>query len=128
MIGRLDNSNSPPHELANSQSSTSLPSLSIPLTLSLNLHEDTVLEASLSSLLNTFGAETMKIYNAILGEKRVIFLGYQQPASRVCTLSVSACLLVSPPVLGVLKRCVPYASLTSIESLLKVIHDFSNLI
>ena len=60
---------------------------------------------------------TVQIHNALLLQKRVVFLGYQQPASVACKAVLSACLLISPPFVGTLERAVPYANLTNMEFL-----------
>jgi len=64
------------------------------------LERDETQEASLTNLIGVFKEQTMKIFNAVLCQRRVLFLGYQLPAGEVCSHVVGACLLVSPPLVG----------------------------
>ncbi len=98
-------------------SSSSSSVASLPMRIPLCMEADEVLEASLTTLVNRFQEGIMDIYTAILAEKRVIFLGYQQPAALCCDCVLSACLLVSPPLVGTLSRAYPYANLTNMEFL-----------
>eukprot|EP01027_Heterolobosea_sp_BB2_P017149 GEZU01024324.1.p1 GENE.GEZU01024324.1~~GEZU01024324.1.p1 ORF type:complete len:315 (-),score=82.21 GEZU01024324.1:325-1269(-) len=60
----------------------------------------------------------MTLYNAILCEKRVVFLGYNQSAGDVCAYTLSAVMLVAPPLRGMIARRVfPYASLVNLQFL-----------
>ena len=59
------------------------------------LERDETQEASLTNLIGVFKEQTMKIFNAVLCQRRVLFLGYQLPAGEVCSHVVGACLLVS---------------------------------
>lgn len=79
--------------------------------------EDEVTEASLINLIKMFKENTMKIFNALICQKRIMFTGYQRPSGQLCTCVVSACLLVSPPFQGTLRRAFPYASLTNLDFL-----------
>lgn len=89
----------------------------LPIRIPISMESDEVLEASLMTLVNRFQEHIMTIYTALLAEKRVIFLGYQQPA-RICSECVlSACLLISPPIEGVIKRAFPYANLVNMDFL-----------
>lgn len=94
-----------------------VPVATLPMRIPLCMESDEVLEASLTTLVNRFQESTMDIYTALLAEKRVIFLGYQQPAAICCDCVVSACLLVSPPVVGTIHRAFPYANLTNMDFL-----------
>ena len=93
------------------------PVATLPMRIPLCMESDEVLEASLTTLVNRFQEATMDIYTALLAEKRVIFLGYQQPAAICCDCVLSACLLVSPPVVGTIHRAFPYANLTNMDFL-----------
>jgi hypothetical protein len=53
------------------------------MKLPLVMDEDEVGEASLVNLVDKFGEHTMKIFTALLSEKRIFFLGYQRPAGYV---------------------------------------------
>jgi hypothetical protein len=92
--------------------------VNLPLTFPLMMEDDEIGGASLISLFKKFGENgIMTLFNAILAGKRIIFLGHNQPAVEVCETVLSACLLCSPPLRGILKRTFPYANLTDIEFL-----------
>jgi hypothetical protein len=85
------------------------------LIIPLAIDEDEIGDerASVIKLISKFKQETMIIFNAILEERRVLFVGHNQSASDVCFHVLSACLLVCPPLTGILKtRVFPYQSLT----------------
>ena len=90
---------------------------SFPLRLPAHLLPSEVLESSLTSLVSLFGAHIMDIYAALLAQRRVIFLAYQQPASSVSLLVLSSLLLLSPPYPSLLHRAFPYVSLTNMDFL-----------
>jgi hypothetical protein len=91
--------------------------VSIPVTFPLMMEDDEIGGASVIMLFKKFEDGVMTLFNAMLAGKRVIFLGHGHPAGDVCEAVLSACLLVSPPLRGVLKRCFPYAHLTNIDFL-----------
>ncbi|MCJ1478425.1 hypothetical protein MMC13_007105 [Lambiella insularis] len=74
--------------------------------------------------LTTNGASTHPIIvlvNAILTEKRVIFLGHNRPSGEVAEAVLAACALVSGGVLrGFTRHAFPYTDLSKIDDLLKV--------
>ena len=74
--------------------------------------------------LTTTGAYTHPIIvliNAMLTQKRVIFLGHNRPSGEVAEAVVAACALVSGGVLrGFTRYAFPYTDLTKIDELLKV--------
>jgi hypothetical protein len=74
--------------------------------------------------LTTTGAYTHPIVvlvNAMLTQKRVIFLGHNRPSGEVAEAVVAACALASGGVLrGFTKHAFPYTDLTKIDELLKV--------
>ena len=90
---------------------------SFPLRLPAHLLPSEVLESSLTSLVSLFGPHIMDIYAALLSQRRVIFLAYQQPASSVSLLVLSSLLLLSPPYPSLLHRAFPYVSLTNMDFL-----------
>lgn len=88
--------------------------VSVPATL----ERDELAEyASLTTLVNTFKESTTKIFTALMTQKRVLFSGYQQPAAEVCGYVGAACLMVSPPLIGTLRRAFPYSNLTNLDFL-----------
>lgn len=87
----------------------------LPIQIPYVLLNDEVVESSLSFLINLFKQDTMKIYNAILAEKRILFMGFQLPASEVCQCVVSACMLISSIMPGTLRRVFPYTNLTNLQ-------------
>lgn len=78
----------------------------------------------LHSHLTTGGAYTHPIIvlvNAMLTQKRVIFLGHNRPSGEVAEAVLAACALASGGVLrGFTRHAFPYTDLTKIEDLLKV--------
>lgn len=92
-------------------------STSLSVRVPWHLDDDEVLEASVTNLYAKFGEHVAKIHTAVLCEKRVLFLGYQQPAKDVCGYVMATCLLVSPPISGTIKRAFPYANLTNMDFL-----------
>lgn len=74
--------------------------------------------------LTTSGAYTHPIIvliNAMLTQKRVIFLGHNRPSGEVAEAVLAACALVSGGVLrGFTRHAFPYTDLTKIDELLKV--------
>jgi hypothetical protein len=79
---------------------------------------------ALHSHLTTGGAYTHPIIvlvNAMLTQKRVIFLGHNRPSGEVAEAVLAACALVSGGVLrGFTRHAFPYTDLTKIDDLLKV--------
>jgi Stabilization of polarity axis/Docking domain of Afi1 for Arf3 in vesicle trafficking len=74
--------------------------------------------------LTTTGAYTHPIIvliNAMLTQKRVIFLGHNRPSGEVAEAVVAACALASGGVLrGFTRHAFPYTDLTKVDELLKV--------
>ncbi|TVY86738.1 Protein mesA, partial [Lachnellula willkommii] len=74
--------------------------------------------------LTTNGANTHPIIvlaNAILTQKRVIFLGHNRPSGEVAEAVLAACALVSGGILrGFTRHAFPYTDLSKIDDLLKV--------
>ena len=74
--------------------------------------------------LTTSGAYTHPIIvlvNAMLTQKRVIFLGYNRPSGEVAEAVLAACALVSGGILrGFTRHAFPYTDLTKIDDLLNV--------
>lgn len=78
----------------------------------------------LHSHLTTSGAFTHPIFvlvNAMLTQKRVIFLGHNCPSGEVAEAVLAACALASGGILrGFTRHAFPYTDLTKIDDLLKV--------
>ncbi|ORY10630.1 docking domain of Afi1 for Arf3 in vesicle trafficking-domain-containing protein [Clohesyomyces aquaticus] len=74
--------------------------------------------------LTTSGAFTHPIIvlvNALLTQKRIIFLGHNRPSSEVAEAVLAACALASGGLLrGFIRHAFPYTDLTKIDDLLKV--------
>ena len=74
--------------------------------------------------LTTNGAYThpiLVLVNALLTQKRVIFLGHNRPSGEVAEAVLAACALVSGGVLrGFTRHAFPYTDLTKIDDLLNV--------
>lgn len=85
----------------------------IPLTT----FPDEVGNASVLTLVNKFGHQTMTIYNAILSEKRIFFLGFDRPAGDLSTFVLAAIRLVCPPFTGLIANSFPYTNLCYLDFL-----------
>ena len=74
--------------------------------------------------LTTSGAYTHPIIvlvNALLTQKRIIFLGHNRPSSEVAEAVLGACALASGGLLrGFVRHAFPYTDLTKVDDLLKV--------
>ena len=74
--------------------------------------------------LTTNGAYThpiLVLVNAILTQKRIIFLGHNRPSGEVAEAVLAACALVSGTILrGFTRHAFPYTDLTKIDDLLNV--------
>lgn len=91
---------------------------SMPLHISLHGCPDDLGAANLSYLVRVFQQSgVMKIYNAILTRKRVLFVGYDHAAGDVCQMVLSAVAMVAPPLCGVIRRAFPYVNLTDLSFL-----------
>ena len=79
---------------------------------------------ALHAHLTTSGAYThpmLVLVNAVLTQKRVIFLGHNRPSGEVAEAVLAACALVSGGVLrGFTRHAFPYTDLSKIDDLLKV--------
>ncbi|KAF1815552.1 spindle pole body interacting protein [Eremomyces bilateralis CBS 781.70] len=79
---------------------------------------------ALHAHLTTSGAYTHPIIvlvNALLTQKRIIFLGHNQPSGSVAEAVLASCALASGGVLrGFTRHAFPYTDLTKIDDLLKV--------
>ncbi|KAL0479045.1 hypothetical protein AKO1_007912 [Acrasis kona] len=85
------------------------------LLIPLAIDEDEIGDerASVIKFISKFKSHTMTVYNAILEERRVLFVGHNQSASDVCFIVLSAIMLVAPPITNLLRtRVFPYQSLT----------------
>ena len=74
--------------------------------------------------LTTSGAYThpiMVLVNALLTQKRVVFLGHNRPSGEVAEAVLAACSLASGGILrGFTRHAFPYTDLTKVDELLKV--------
>jgi hypothetical protein len=89
-----------------------------------NPHQSQPQPFALHPHLTTSGAFTHPIIvliNAMLTQKRVIFLGHNRPSGEVAEAVLAACALASGGVLrGFTRHAFPYTDLTKIDELLKV--------
>lgn len=114
----------------------------IPIRVPLTIFPEEVGDFSLINLINTFssapvvphpfhphldtsGPQTHPIVlllNALITEKRIIFLGHGLPSGQVANYVLAACAMASGSGIilrGFLERAFPYTSLSDIDSLLK---------
>lgn len=78
---------------------------------------DEVGNGNVLSLVQKFGIQTMTIYNAILSEKRIFFLGFDRPAGELSSYVLSAICLVCPPFTGLVANSFPYTNLCYLDFL-----------
>lgn len=78
---------------------------------------DEVGNANVLSLVQKFGVQTMTIYNAILSEKRIFFLGFDRPAGELSSYVLSAICLVCPHFTGLIANSFPYTNLCYLDFL-----------
>jgi len=68
-----------------------------------------------TDLIAKFGSQVMIIFNAILMEKRVIFLGFNVAMEELCKTVLAAACTVSPPLQDILHRVFPYTNLLYLD-------------
>lgn len=59
----------------------------------------------------------MHIYNGLLSQKRILFVGFDCSAGEVCEYVLSTCSLICPPLTGLVKKAFPYTNLTYLDFL-----------
>ena len=57
------------------------------------------------------------LLNALLAQKRIIFLGHGQPAGHVANFVLAACALTAPVLRGFAERAFPYSNLAGLDML-----------
>lgn len=87
------------------------------LSLPLSRSPDEVGDINVSRLLKLFGESSTRIFNAILSNQRVLFVGYNHPASDLAQMVFSAVAMCAPPVSSLIRRAVPYATLSDLSFL-----------
>ncbi|KAJ5314948.1 hypothetical protein N7476_005255 [Penicillium atrosanguineum] len=95
----------------------------IPVKIPTVIWPETVGDFSLVKLIQTgpFTHPIVVLVNAILTQKRVIFLGHNRPSGEVAEAVLAACALASGGILrGFTRHAFPYTDLTKIDDLLKV--------
>ena len=119
-------------------------SVTIPVKVPTAISPETVGDFSLVKLIQTFGGPhqtqpqpfalhphltssgaythpILVLLNAVLTQKRIIFLGHNRPSGEVAEAVLAACALASGGVLrGFTRHAFPYTDLTKIDELLKV--------
>ncbi|EWM22950.1 Arf3-interacting protein 1, N-terminal domain protein [Nannochloropsis gaditana] len=91
--------------------------VTLSLAFSLPRYSDEAGRPSLAWLLRRFPDDLMRIYQALLLGKRLLFLTVSEPAASACRAVLSSLLLLSPPFLGLLRRAFPYVSLADLSFL-----------
>eukprot|EP01132_Coremiostelium_polycephalum_P009632 gene9632-11805_t len=89
----------------------------MPVHIPITHFPDEVGDYKIISLVQKFGNDIMKIFNGILSQKRIIFLGYGCSSSEVCNYVLAACSMVCPPLKGIRERCFPYTNLCYLDFL-----------
>lgn len=135
---------SPPRDTHEFESKVNYNGIPVPIKVPTALSPETVGDFSLIKLIQTFstphtsqpqpfalhshlttsGAYTHPIIvlvNALLTQKRIIFIGHNRPSSEVAEAVLAACALASGGMLrGFIRHAFPYTDLTKIDDLLKV--------
>lgn len=68
-------------------------------------------------MLQKFGRQIMTIFNAILTEKRVLFLGFNCGAGEVCNYALASVCMLCPPLRGCIHATFPYTNLCYLDFL-----------
>jgi hypothetical protein len=134
----------PPRDTHEFESKVNYNGIPVPIKVPTALSPETVGDFSLVKLIQTFstphsaqpqpfalhphlttsGAYTHPIIvlvNALLTQKRIIFLGHNRPSSEVAEAVLGACALASGGLLrGFVRHAFPYTDLTKVDDLLKV--------
>lgn len=134
----------PPRDTHEFESKVNYNGIPVPIKVPTALSPETVGDFSLIKLIQTFstphstqpqpfalhphlttsGAYTHPIIvlvNALLTQKRIIFLGHNRPSSEVAEAVLGACALASGGLLrGFVRHAFPYTDLTKVDDLLKV--------
>lgn len=134
----------PPRDTHEFESKVLYNGIPVPIKVPTALNPETVGDFSLIKLIQTFstphttspqpfalhphlttsGAFTHPIIvlvNALLTQKRIIFIGHNRPSSEVAEAVLAACALASGGLLrGFVRHAFPYTDLTKVDDLLKV--------
>ena len=91
----------------------------VPLVLPRYLEVDMVGNSQLIPLLTLFRQDVVHIIDAVLHNRRVLFVGHMSSmlSSDVCNAVLATCTLFSPPFVSMLTKCYPYANLTDLSFL-----------
>lgn len=88
------------------------------LDISLPNYEEKIFPGNLTELIRTFKENTMIIYDAILSDKKILFIGDANTSCEKLNNYVFSCVsMVSPACLGILKRIHPYKNLYDLDFL-----------
>eukprot|EP01133_Synstelium_polycarpum_P015281 gene15281-18090_t len=89
----------------------------MPVYIPITLFPDEVGDYKVITLVQKFGNDIMKIFNGILSQKRILFLGFGCSAGEVCNYVLAACCMVCPPLKGIRERTFPYTNLVYLDFL-----------
>eukprot|EP01111_Echinosteliopsis_oligospora_P018977 TRINITY_DN8966_c0_g1_i1.p1 TRINITY_DN8966_c0_g1~~TRINITY_DN8966_c0_g1_i1.p1 ORF type:complete len:669 (+),score=182.08 TRINITY_DN8966_c0_g1_i1:232-2238(+) len=90
---------------------------SMSVQIPLHMFPDEVGDYSVITLVQKFGPAVTTIYNALLCQKRVLFIGHGCSAGEVCNYVLAACHTVCPPLTGLIGRVFPYTNLCYLDFL-----------
>ena len=82
-----------------------------------HLSTDDIGDTNVTRLVSLLKKDTMTIYNCILREQRIIFVGHQHAARDIAQLVLSAVAMMNPFLPGIIKRAHPYVNLTDLSFL-----------
>ena len=90
----------------------------ISIDLSLSNNEEKIFESSLIELIGTFKEYTMTIYDAIINDKKILFIGSSStPCQKLSRFVFSTLAMIGPFAFGFIKRLYPYKNLYEMDFL-----------
>jgi hypothetical protein len=81
---------------------------------------DEVSDFQITLLVQKVHAGVMTLFNAILAEKRIVFLSADGSAQELVNMVLATIGMMSPPLVGLTKRAFPYTNLAGLDALLQV--------
>ena len=91
--------------------------IEINLKLPIYRTPDEIIDTNLILLIKIFGDSIMRIYHGLLTKQRILFVGYNHPASEVGLMVLSAISMIAPPISSVIRRTFPYSNLSDLSFL-----------
>ena len=92
----------------------------ITIDLSLSINEEKIFPSNLIEFILTFKEKTMIIYDAILKDMKILFIGNAQMVKKLSMCVFSTLSMVGPLAFGYINRLHPGSSLTNLDFLEKI--------